>query len=162
LFRTKVSSHWSRIGDSSVGKTTIANCFIENSDEHPTATVTFNDAGLDIPIDGKTHAFDIWDTAGREHYHSLIPRYVRGAGGALVVFDVTVEESFSHLPDWHRILQESAEPLIFVFGNKTDLADQRLVPLSTAQEFCTSAACEYLEGSGRTGVGIHSALETLT
>lgn len=33
--------------------------------------------------------FEIWDTAGQEKYHSLIPLYYRGAHAALLVYDIS-------------------------------------------------------------------------
>ena len=38
--------------------------------------------------------FEIWDTAGQERYASLAPLYYRGAGAAVVVYDITSTASF--------------------------------------------------------------------
>lgn len=50
-------------------------------------------------VDNVTIKFEIWDTAGQgmipfllsqiERYRSLAPMYYRGAGAAIVVYDIT-------------------------------------------------------------------------
>ena len=42
-----------------------------------------------------TVKFEIWDTAGEEKFHSLVPNYYRGAQAAIVVYDIT--KKVSHL-----------------------------------------------------------------
>ena len=48
-----------------------------------------------VTLDDTTVKFEIWDTAGEERYHSLVPNYYRGAQAAIVVYDIT--EKVSHL-----------------------------------------------------------------
>lgn len=38
----------------------------------------------------------LWDTAGQEKFHSLIPSFVRGCDCAVIVYDVTSEESLQN------------------------------------------------------------------
>lgn len=37
----------------------------------------------------KTVVFNIWDTAGQERFRSLVPMYLRDAGIALAVYDIS-------------------------------------------------------------------------
>jgi small GTP-binding protein len=149
------------VGDSSVGKTTIVNNFAGNSDEHTTPTVNTGYVGIDVTVDGVSHAFDLWDTAGQEQYNALIPKYCRGASGALICYDVTTLSSFEHLSRWLEVVRESAEPFVLVFGNKTDLKDERVVQSEQAEQFCARQGCEYIEGSARSGFGMEAALQIL-
>ena len=43
----------------------------------------------------------IWDTAGQEKYHALAKNYYQGASGALLVYDVTDEDSFQRATTWY-------------------------------------------------------------
>ena len=42
----------------------------------------------------------IWDTAGQESFRSIARSYYRDAAGALLVYDITRRESFTHLGRW--------------------------------------------------------------
>ena len=48
------------------------------------------------------------DTAGQERYASLAPLYYRGAGAAVVVYDMTSAESFAKAKYWVGELQKNA------------------------------------------------------
>ena len=42
----------------------------------------------------------LWDTAGDERLKSLTKQYFQGADAAVVVYDITNEESLSTAADW--------------------------------------------------------------
>lgn len=65
----------------------------------------------------------LWDTAGQETYKSVTRSYFRGASGALLVFDLTRRDSFTHVTDWLNDLRQIAEPdiVVVLVGNKSDL-----------------------------------------
>ena len=75
--------------------------------------------------------FEIWDTAGQERYHSLAPMYYRGAAAAIVVYDITNQQSFARAKSWVKELQRqgsaSSNVLIALAGNKLDLASRRQI-----------------------------------
>lgn len=58
-----------------------------------------------LPMDDATIKFEIWDTAGQERYHSLAPMYYRGAHAAIIVYDVSSQESFARAKIWVKELQ---------------------------------------------------------
>lgn len=70
----------------------------------------------------------IWDTAGQEKYHSLAPMYYRGAGAAIVVYDITKMHSFRTLKEWVNELQAQGpqDITIAIAGNKRDLESERV------------------------------------
>jgi GTPase SAR1 family protein len=49
-----------------------------------------------LEIQGNRVVFQIWDTAGQERFRSLLPLYMKGIDGALVVYDVTDKVIFHH------------------------------------------------------------------
>lgn len=70
-----------------------------------------------ITLEDTTIKFEIWDTAGQvlpvskrlltrqERYHSLAPMYYRGAHAAIIVYDVTNQDSFTRAKNWVKELQ---------------------------------------------------------
>jgi len=65
----------------------------------------------------------IWDTAGHERYDPVTEMYCRGVHAAIVVYDITRENSFFKARYWFERLQHLASPNIFkaLVGNKADL-----------------------------------------
>ena len=90
------------IGDSGVGKTslvdrTVKNCFTENTDY--TIGAAFQKYIFRLDTD-TTITYNIWDTAGQERYRSLGPIYYRGSDAAILVYDITNNESFENIEAW--------------------------------------------------------------
>lgn len=61
-----------------------------------------------VDIKGNCVVFQIWDTAGQERFRSLLPLYMKGIDGAVIVYDITskVTSIFTvtdtdHLLTWH-------------------------------------------------------------
>lgn len=42
----------------------------------------------------------IWDTAGQEMYNAVAPVYYRDAVGAVIVYEITSNESFQKVKKW--------------------------------------------------------------
>lgn len=87
-------------------------------------------------LDDTTVKFEIWDTAGQERYHSLAPMYYRGAQAAIVVYDITSQETFGRAKNWIKELQRQASPniVIALAGNKADLSSKRMVEYEVLNE----------------------------
>jgi Ras-related protein Rab-7A len=67
----------------------------------------------------------IFDFGGQERFRPLIPKFLKGADGALMVFNLINPESFEYLDFWYDQLNQQLEgssiPKIIV-GSKNDLA----------------------------------------
>lgn len=48
--------------------------------------------------------FSFKDTAGQERFHALGPIYYRDSNGAILVYDITDEDSFQKVGVWGRAL----------------------------------------------------------
>ncbi|VEN56253.1 unnamed protein product [Callosobruchus maculatus] len=70
-------------------------------------------------------------------YHSLAPMYYRGAQAAIVVYDITNQDTFGRAKTWVKELQRQASPTIVIAlaGNKQDLANKRMVEYEEAQSY---------------------------
>ena len=109
----------------------------------------------------------LWDTAGQETYKSVTRSYFRGASGALLVFDLSRRDTFSHATNWLVDLRQIAEPdiVVILVGNKADLTseesggdDKREVTRSEAEEWArNNGVLEYVETSAKSGVNVEKA-----
>jgi small GTP-binding protein len=103
-----------------------------------------------------TVKFEIWDTAGQERYHSLAPMYYRGAAAAIVVYDITSQESFQRATSWVKELQRQGSPdvVIALSGNKIDREEEREVAAADAKQYADDNGLYFIETSAKTNVNV--------
>lgn len=123
------------IGDTGVGKSCLLLRFADDTfTENYISTIGVDFRFRTVKIDRKTVKLQIWDTAGQERYRTITSAYYRGADGIIMVFDVTMEDSYRHINDWlqevNRYASEGTCKLLV--GNKVDLPN-RAVPTETAK-----------------------------
>jgi small GTP-binding protein len=72
----------------------------------------------------------LWDTAGTERFRSVSRSYYRGAAGAILVYDISNQQSFAQLQTFLNDARALASPQLTVLlvGNKADLADPNSTP----------------------------------
>lgn len=96
-------------------------------------------------------------------YRAVTSAYYRGAVGAMLVYDMTKRESFDHIPRWLEELRAHADKniVIILIGNKTDLEDQRSVPMEDAKEFAEKEELFFLETSALKSTNVENSFNTL-
>ena len=106
-----------------VGKTSILNRYINNNfNEKEEMTVNVSYFQKDLEFDGVKYTFCLWDTAGQEKFNALTNIYYRDAKGAILVYDVTLKESFQKVEKWHDELKIfNKDTVIAIAGNKVDV-----------------------------------------
>ena len=82
--------------------------------------------------------------------------YYRGAQAALIVYDITVKDSFIKAQNWVRELQRQANTniVIALVGNKLDLASKRTVENNEAKLFADENNLLFMETSAKTAVNV--------
>ncbi|TSQ01554.1 Ras-related protein Rab-5B [Bagarius yarrelli] len=146
------------LGDMAVGKSSLVLRFVKGQfDEFQETTIGAAFLAQSVCLDDTTVKFEIWDTAGQERYHSLAPMYYRGAQAAIVVFDITKPETFERAKAWVKELQRQASPniVIALAGNKSDLADKRLVEYEEAQTYAEDTGLLFMETSAKTAMNVN-------
>lgn len=128
------------IGDSGVGKSNLLSRFTRNEfnlDSKSTIGVEF--ATRSIQVDAKTIKAQIWDTAGQERYRAITSAYYRGAVGALLVYDISKQQTYENVMIWLKELRDHADSniVIILVGNKSDLRHLRAVPTEEAKQFAS-------------------------
>jgi Ras-related protein Rab-6A len=164
----KDSANWPRykvvlLGAVAVGKTALANRAMTGQFATDyVATVGSNRLLGEFSHPTSQCVFELWDTAGEERFRSLTPLYVRDSEGAILVFDLTNLDSFEQLPIWLDIVREaSPDAHIVIFGNKSDLIGERVVPVEKANEFADDNRALLIEGSVKTGQNVKSAFQAM-
>ncbi|EMC98823.1 hypothetical protein BAUCODRAFT_572986 [Baudoinia panamericana UAMH 10762] len=118
------------LGPSGCGKSCLLHRFVKNEWRvltSQTIGVEFASKIVKIGTQGrrKRVKLQLWDTAGTERFRSVSRSYYRGAAGAILVYDVTSQQSFAQLQTFLNDARALASPLLTVVlvGNKVDLAE---------------------------------------
>ena len=152
-------------GDAGSGKTTLMKRYMTNmfiSDTQMTIGVDFEIKT--IMFNGKTIKLQIWDFGGEERFRFLLPKYIRGAGGGIFMYDITNYSSLIHVDDWLSVVEEVGQqfPIILV-GGKADLEENRQVSkkegINMAQ---TRNLNQVIECSSKTGENVELIFNTIT
>jgi small GTP-binding protein len=118
-----------------------------------------------VEFDGELIKLQIWDFAGEERFRFLFPSYIRGANGAVFMYDITNYGSLAHVDDWFEILEKEIDhhiPTIFV-GGKTDLIHLKEVSTKKAMDLAMRKGADgFVECSSRTGENVHKIFNLLT
>ena len=124
------------VGDMSVGKTSLANRFTQGEFREDVRT-TLGSTCLfkEQDVGGQRVRFSLWDTAGQEVYHSMVPVYFRQAAAVVLVYDVTSTDSYEGAKKWLTQIEEHApsDVVVAIVGNKIDLPSR--IDDTDAEEF---------------------------
>ena len=120
------------LGESGVGKTSIAERFCRNHFIGESHIVTIGAAYMQqtvtLPNESRVK-MHIWDTGGSERFRTMVNLYYREAQAAIVVYDVCDFRSINAVQYWVEQMEQNATAETFVLalvGNKIDmLADGR-------------------------------------
>lgn len=124
-------------GASSVGKTCLFNRYCFNSFDFDTSsTIGINFHSVHLRINFKENPDEIkenyivnsiFDFGGQERFIPLLPRFIEGANGALLVFDLVNTFTFNQLDFWYEQLIKyavSSDIPIILVGSKSDLLEK--------------------------------------
>ncbi|XP_046734256.1 ras-related protein Rab-5B isoform X1 [Diprion similis] len=146
------------LGESAVGKSSLVLRFVKGQfHEYQESTIGAAFLTQTVCLDDTTVKFEIWDTAGQERYHSLAPMYYRGAQAAIVVYDITNQDTFVRATTWVKELQRQASPniVIALAGNKSDLGNKRVVEFDEAQTYADENGLLFMETSAKTAMNVN-------
>ncbi|RLO04794.1 hypothetical protein DYB28_006391 [Aphanomyces astaci] len=167
-----------------VGKTSILVRYIKNEyDDRQVSTLQASYLDKKLSVDNNNVQLSIWDTAGQERFHALGPIYYRDAGksitfefcrgddvcvlpsdGALLVYDITDEESFQKVKTWvkelRRIVGDDID--ITIAGNKIDLHRNRKVTEADAVKYAQSVNATHFHTSAKLNKGLDDVFVDLS
>ncbi|KAL1461273.1 hypothetical protein WDU94_013189 [Cyamophila willieti] len=124
------------IGDSTVGKTSYVQGFVQNKflDNYK------NTVGVDFATKllshkkygGKPIKLQIWDIAGQDRYICMSRVYYQNSDGCIIMFDLTNRKSFESVVQWKHdldskcILDNGAMLPCLLLASKCDLPDRKV------------------------------------
>ena len=89
------------LGDCAVGKSNILSKYSKNIfNKSSKSTIGVELFTKFYKYENKIIKVNIWDTAGQERLTSMITTYYKGAKGALLVYDITRENTFKNIDIW--------------------------------------------------------------
>ena len=152
------------LGEGRVGKTSILSKYFNkkfNQGEKSTINPSFYEKN--VKYQGKEIQLKFWDTAGQEQFNAISTMYYQGAVGALLVYDVSIFETFNKVKSWVSTLQEAVgKDIIFVIaGNKYDLVGKMDEHMPEIDSYCSQEKCKHFFTSAKTGYGLDNAFSTL-
>ena len=146
------------LGEAAVGKTSLVRRYTENVfDEEYKQTIGTTFATKDIDVTGSDGTvrkvrLNVWDMGGQSTYRELRRQFMKGASGAIVVYDVTRPETFMAMNNWFESFKEVCpDSPVLISANKVDLLDKRMVPQEPGMMLRDWFQAEYFETSAKTG-----------
>jgi len=161
---TPITSKICIVGDFAVGKTSIAERFVNNqfSEKYLTTVgVKIDTKEIERPESGVIHKLVIWDVAGSDRFDDTQYAYLRGASGYIYVADGTRAATLASVRQLQeQISQRYSDLPAVALVNKSDLAsdweisDEQIVALGARFNgvFQTSA---------KTGDAVEGAIDKL-
>ena len=146
------------IGDGAVGKSCIIRRYVDNEFEN----THLQTVGLDFKLkniqldDGNSLKAQIWDTAGQERFHSITRNYFKNAHGIILIYDVTLIESFHNVKNWIKQIKKEASDKVSIIlvGNKIDMENKRAVSNEEGEKIADENGLKFFECSAKTGENI--------
>ena len=152
------------VGDCAVGKSNILSRYINNQfSKESKSTIGVELSSKCFKIDNKVIKINIWDTAGQERFTSITSAYYKGAKGALIVYDITRQDTFDNIDKWLRELRLkiNVDIKVFVLGNKSDLSLLRQVDYKEAKRKAEKLKVKLYETSALDSKNINEAFKSL-
>ena len=152
-------------GDAGSGKTTLTKRFKTDlfiSDSQMTIGVDFETKNFEV--DGKKVKLMIWDFGGEERFRFILPKYINGAMGGILMYDITSYSSLAHIDNWLSVVNGRKEQIpLVLLGGKSDLDIIRQIPLKDGKKIArTKGFSGFIECSSRTGENVEKSFEILT
>ena len=152
-------------GAKAVGKTSLIRRYCTGK----FAVDTLSTIGVDFMVknlkldDGTEVHLSLWDFAGENKFRTLFPSYCSGASGALILFDITDEDSFADLNPWIELISKSSDKIVkLLIGSKADLKNQRKITTKKAEDFKKKQKLDlFLESSAKTGQNVEEIFNNM-
>jgi len=93
---------------------------------------------------------EILDTAGTEQFTAMRDLYMKNGDAFVVMFSLLSQSTFNDAASMREMIQrirDEDQPSMVLVGNKTDVAEQRVISTERGQQLADSWGCPYYETS---------------
>ena len=155
-------------GAAAVGKTSLVQRFIKNRfAANYKLTVGVDILTKDVEFGPSEIAtLSIWDIGGQQRFEFIRSTFYKGAAGALLVFDLTREQTYTETRKWlTEIRQFAGQDIPFVLiGNKLDLIEDvgEVIDRDEARSLAEGEGSIYIETSAKSGINVDESFTELT
>lgn len=144
------------LGDQFSGKSSILNRYKNNVFmDYSVSTIGVDFVTKTIINDGNEYSLNMWDTSGQEKFNSIITSYYRNIVVALVVFDLSNNESFLNVKKWLDNINCycNSDIIVKLIGNKCDKKVE--VFREAIIDLCFDYKIKYIEVSAKENININ-------
>lgn len=162
---TTISKKICLLGDFAVGKTSLVRRFVYDLfDDRYLSTVGVKVSRKILAAPeadtGVVRSMMIWDLAGNDGITQVRESYMRGASGAVLVCDLTREDTLENLHQYvDLLLRVSPGARLLVAANKHDLNDQHRLALDQVASFADRLHTEHFVTSAKTGEQVEALFQ---
>lgn len=145
------------VGNSSSGKTSILNRFIDdNFNQSHISTIAVDLKIKNLEFNNKNIKLQIWDLAGQERFKIITSSYYKEINAIIIVFDVTNKNSYDSIKNWIDSINMFAPKNInlILVGNKIDLNNIRVIDKIDAEYMALDLDSIYIETSAKDNINI--------
>ena len=152
------------LGDGGVGKTTLINRFVYGEfKDSTTMTIAMDAFTKDLTLNSINYQLMIYDISGQERFRFMVEKYMKGAHGALLLFDLTLMSSFVNIEKWMTLVRKFYDNLpVILIAAKYDLKEFSMVgdilAKKTQKKF---KMVDYIKTSSKSGMNVDLAFERL-
>lgn len=150
------------LGSFAVGKTSLVSQYVSSifSDNY-TTTIGVKIDKKTVALDSQTVSLVLWDVYGEDNHQSVLPAYLRGMAGYILVVDLTRPSTLESAIALQDMVEEKIGNKPFVLAlNKSDLRD-KWVEGSESLEQLKSRSAVTLETSAKNDTGVNELFESL-
>ena len=155
------------LGDGGVGKTTLLHRYVKGEFiDTTTMTIGVEFLSKQVQIEDTLCQLTLWDISGQERFFFMIDKYLRGASGALLLYDTTNMKSFVNLEKWVKVIREKNPtneliPILLIAA-KCDLEEFSMVGDMYSQKTQKKFnMIDFVKTSSKTGMNVDLVFEKL-
>ncbi|MBN2155936.1 MAG: GTP-binding protein [Candidatus Lokiarchaeota archaeon] len=156
------------IGDASVGKTSLIKKYTAGSFNQEYIKTVGAQFSRYQKILGDNEEIRVrllfWDIAGQDDFEFMRPKFYHGARGAIVVFDLTRDDTLENVMTWYNELRRHVGVIpTILFGNKQDLIDDqtRIDDSKIKEKIEIDKFYKFYKTSAKTGEHVHEAFDAI-
>jgi len=150
------------LGAFAVGKTSLVRRYVDSIfSEKYTTTIGVKIDKKVVNIGEQELSLLLWDVYGEDNHQKVVPAYLRGMAGYLLVVDPTRPNTFKSAIGLNELVNETLGPQPFVLVmNKSDLKSEWEADIAEIQQLSESAVA-VMETSAKTDSGVNEMFEAL-